>query len=76
MAFKDLEYLKEGYVLEITGIEQLNGKDAIKMNITDVDGNKSTEYYDKSNFLKLKEISSDKSRESFTREKDHFGESV
>ncbi len=56
VAFNERNYSNAGYVLEVKGIEDVNGTPAYKVLVTKPNGSKSTEFYDKSTFLKLKEI--------------------
>ena len=46
----------EGYKFELIGIENIDGKDAYKVKVTDPEGNVSTEFFDVDSHLKLKEI--------------------
>jgi predicted Zn-dependent peptidase len=54
--FSERFYNSPGYTTEIKGIEDVNGVPAYKVNVTRPSGSKSTEYYDKKTFLKLKEV--------------------
>ena len=54
--FPERKYNEAGYVVELKGIEDVNGKPAYKLSVTKPTGSKSTEYYDKMTFLKIKEI--------------------
>lgn len=54
--FPERLYANAGYSLEVKGMEDVNGKSAYKMAVTKPSGSKSTEYYDKATFLKIKEI--------------------
>lgn len=49
-------YNQNGYKTEIKGIEDVNGKPAYKLVVNRPSGSKSTEYYDKETFLKIKEV--------------------
>jgi zinc protease len=49
-------YTNDGYTLEVKGVEDINGKSCYKLLVTKPSGTKSTEYYDKETFLKVKEI--------------------
>ena len=42
--------------MEVKGIEDVNGKSCYKLVVTKPSGSKSTEFYDKETFLKVKEI--------------------
>lgn len=52
--FPQLYYNDGSYKLEISGTEQVAGKNAYKLNVTDASGNKSTEYYDENTGLLVK----------------------
>lgn len=54
--FSERDYTKEGYALEVKGLEDVNGKPAYKLQVIKPSGTKSTEYYDKETFLKVKEV--------------------
>lgn len=54
--FNERNYIKEGYTLEVKGIEDVNGSPAYKLSVVSPAGDKSTEYYDKATFLKVKEV--------------------
>lgn len=56
--FPERKYNDAGYMIEVTGIEDVNGKPAYKLMVTKPSGSKSTEFYDKLTFLKLKEVQS------------------
>lgn len=56
--FPERKYTESGYTMEVKGIEDINGKPAYKLVVSKPSGAKSTEYYDKMTFLKLKEIQS------------------
>ncbi len=56
--FPELDYLKEEYTLELTGIEKVEGADAYKIVVTGPDGSKSTEFYEVDSGLKVKSVSS------------------
>lgn len=55
--FPERNYKDSTYGLELKGLEDINGSAAYKLSVTKPNGAKSTEFYDKSSFLKLKEIS-------------------
>jgi hypothetical protein len=46
----------QGHKFDLVSIENIDGKDAYKVKVTDPEGNVSTEFYDVNTFLKLKEI--------------------
>ncbi len=52
----ELHYAEEGYKLELTGIESINGEDAYSLIITSPAGNKSTEYYSVASGLLVRSI--------------------
>ncbi|HEX5111601.1 MAG TPA: pitrilysin family protein [Saprospiraceae bacterium] len=54
--FPERMYKTEGYTMEVKGIEDVNGKSCYKLVVTKPSGSKSTEFYDKETFLKVKEI--------------------
>ena len=54
--FSERQYTMEGYTMEVKGIEDVNGKPAFKLQVIKPSGTKSTEYYDKETFLKVKEV--------------------
>ena len=54
--FPERKYNSVGYVIEVKGVEDVNGKSCYKMVVTDPTGDKTTEFYDKETFLKVKEI--------------------
>ncbi len=54
--FPERFYSEAGYNTELKGIEEVNGKPAYKLNVNRPSGSKSTEYYDKETFLKIKEV--------------------
>jgi hypothetical protein len=55
--FPERNYKDSSYSLELKGLEDINGAPAYKLSVTKPNGSKSTEFYDKTSFLKLKEIS-------------------
>ena len=59
MLFPETKYNTNGYALELKGIEDVDGKPAYKLIVTKPSGSKSTEYYDKNTFLKIREIKSE-----------------
>nr|MDQ3018051.1 hypothetical protein [Bacteroidota bacterium] len=54
--FNERNYSNPGYIMEVKGIEDVNGTPAYKLVVTKPTGAKSTEFYDKMTFLKLKEV--------------------
>jgi zinc protease len=54
--FPERMYSSEGYKMEVKGVEDVNGKSCYKLAVTKPSGVKSTEYYDKETFLKVKEV--------------------
>ncbi|HZV71805.1 MAG TPA: insulinase family protein [Saprospiraceae bacterium] len=57
--FPERFYAEKGYTVELKGLEDVNGKPAYKLSVTNPKGSKSTEYYDKESFLKVKEVQTD-----------------
>ncbi len=56
MLFPERQYNSEGYTAEVTGMEDVDGVACYKLSVTKPSGTKSTEYYDKTTHLKVKEI--------------------
>src|SRR5688572_1348867 len=56
--FPERSYHTAAYMMELKGIEDVNGKPAYKLSVTKPSGAKSIEYYDKMTFLKVKEVQS------------------
>ncbi len=54
--FIEAQYEKLGYKLNLGGVESINGKDAYKLEVTSPKGQKTTEYYDVSSGLKVREM--------------------
>jgi hypothetical protein len=54
--FPERLYTTAGYMIEVKGVEDVNGKSCYKLAVTKPSGDKTTEYYDKETFLKVKEI--------------------
>jgi hypothetical protein len=54
--FPERNYTAEGYMAEVKGEEEINGKTCYKLLVTKPSGAKSTEFYDKVSHLKIKEI--------------------
>ncbi len=53
--FSALQYA-DRYTMELKGTEEVNGKKAYKLLLTDEDGGKTTEYYDTQTSLKLRTV--------------------
>lgn len=53
--FKELSY-PERYDMDLKGVEEVDGKKAYKLVLTDEDGNKTTEFYDARSSLKLRTV--------------------
>ena len=60
MAIKELAYLTEGYTIMLKGVEEINGKGAYLVEITHPGGAKSSDYYDVTTSLKVREMSTTK----------------
>jgi zinc protease len=60
MAFKEIAYLTTGYTITLKGIEEINGKSAYLIEIIHPGGSKSSDYYDVTSSLKLREVSTAK----------------
>lgn len=54
---KEAGYKAGGYKLTLTGIEEIDGKNAYVIQIVRADGKKSTDYYDIKTSLKVREVS-------------------
>lgn len=54
--FSERFYTSDGYMTEVKGMEDINGKPCYKLLVTKPSGSKSTEYYDKESHLKVKEV--------------------
>lgn len=54
--FPERLYGTEGYAIEVKGVEEVNGRPCYKLLVTKPSGSKSTEFYDKETFLKVKEV--------------------
>jgi hypothetical protein len=57
---KELEYKVLGYILKLQSIEDVNGKDAYKVAITDPKGNVSYDYFDIESKFKVYTTSTEK----------------
>ena len=55
--FVEMNYLKEGYQLDLKGVEEIEGDKVYKLVVTKPSGKKSTEYYSQETNLKVKSIS-------------------
>ena len=53
----ELQYNEKGYKLELDGIEDVNGQDAYKINITSPGGNVSSNYFSVDSGLLVREVS-------------------
>jgi zinc protease len=53
---KEMFYVKNGYKLNLKGLEELNAKKVYVLEVTRPDGKVSTEYYDMATSLKVREI--------------------
>lgn len=56
--FIEMYYEKMGYKLNLAGVENINGKDAYKLEITSPKGLKTTRYYDTETGLRVRELES------------------
>ncbi len=54
--FPERYYAGDTYSLEVKGLEDVNGRSCYKLVVTKPSGTKTTEFYDKETFLKVKEI--------------------
>ncbi|MCI5082772.1 MAG: insulinase family protein [Saprospiraceae bacterium] len=54
--FPERTYLSDGYKLELSGIETINGKKAYAVVVTTPSGSKTTEYYDMATSLKIRTV--------------------
>ena len=61
MLFPEGNYVANGYKLELTGIEVIDGKKAYAIAVESPNGSKTTEYYDMATSLKIRVVSSQKS---------------
>lgn len=55
--FEQMEYDKEGYTIELKGIDNVDGEAAYKMSVTNPDGDTVTEYYSVKTNLLLRQVS-------------------
>jgi predicted Zn-dependent peptidase len=53
-----LDYSKYGITPELTGMENINGKDAYRIVLTSAGGKKTTQYYDPDTWLLIRSVSS------------------
>ncbi len=56
--FPERKYTEAGYILEMKGLGDVDGRPAFKLAVTKPSGAKSTEFYDQETHLKLKEVQS------------------
>lgn len=56
--FVEMHYEKMGYKLNLAGVENINGKDAYKLEVTSPKGLKTTRYYDVETGLRVRELES------------------
>ncbi len=54
--FEQLAYLTDDYMLELKGIDNIDGESCYKVSVTDADGGKKTQYYSIKTSLLLREI--------------------
>jgi len=54
--FIEKEYVERGYKLEVGGIEDVDGKKAYKLLVTDPGGNQFTEFYEVDSKLKIRSV--------------------
>ena len=59
--FADTRYKELGYKTELKAIEEVNGKDAFVIEVTDPMDNKEAEYYDVASGLKVKSVKTEES---------------
>ncbi|GCD78198.1 hypothetical protein JCM31826_16800 [Thermaurantimonas aggregans] len=55
LLISETEYLKSGFTLRTTGIEEINGRPAYVVEVKDKNGKTTLEYYDTETFLKVKQ---------------------
>lgn len=56
IAFPEARYDEMGYQLDLKGVENVNGEDAFKVQVTTSDGNKITEFYSAKTGYKLRTV--------------------
>lgn len=54
--FPEMNYLGAGYMADVKGTEEIDGRNCYKLVITDPAGETSTEFYDATTYLKVKQI--------------------
>jgi predicted Zn-dependent peptidase len=54
--FIEMEYVERGYDLEVGGIEEVDGKKAYRLLVTDPAGNQFTEFYEVDSRLKIRSV--------------------
>ena len=54
--FEQMEYSKEGYVVELKGIDNVDGNQCYKISVTDPSGKSHIEYYNMKNSLLVREV--------------------
>jgi len=52
----ELDYVADGFTLDVAGLEDINGEMAYKLKITDLDGESSLHYFSKDSGLKLRSV--------------------
>lgn len=60
--FPELNFLNGKYQLKLTGIEQVNGKDAYAIKVTNAKGKTSTYYFDTKTGYEVRKVSSEKTQ--------------
>jgi len=55
--FKELNYLNGKYKVEYKGLDDVDGIEAHKLEVVSPEGKKTIEYFDKDNFFKIREVS-------------------
>ncbi len=53
---KEANYLAKGYTLTVKGVEEINGSNALILEVKRPDGETTTEYYDMKSSLKVREV--------------------
>jgi len=54
--FKQLDYLGDGYILELKGIENVDGADSYKVMVKDPNGEEKTEFYNVKTSMLIREV--------------------
>lgn len=57
LIFPELAYASSNYQIELSGVEEVNGEQAYKVQVTPPNGNMLTEYYAVESRLKIKQVS-------------------